>query len=719
MMSPPQCIYRCEGVECDVSNVRLTVNGEIRQLEPKSFRLLQFLMENRARVVPKEELLAAIWADTFVTDNALTRAVTQIRKALADDPRNPEFIETVPTVGYRFLKDVETVTPEIAPSAELPQRAPASETARRKKLLWALVAGAAILALAAGVIALRRAPLPEGSHTLESTQTTTSTGLDICAAFSPDGNLMAYSSDRSGRFQIYVRSLEPGAKELVLTANAGQNLYPSFSPDGRAVAFSALHQAGIFRVPALGGVVQRLTSFGSQPVWSPDGKLIVFRSESAPSLSTTDHYYAATSTLWLIRADGSELRQITTPSRPSGGQAFPTWSADSREIRFANYHDGECEMWTYRLGSGQLRKLFRSAERTGFGSAVFRRDDHAMFYVSSRLNGDIGIWEQVLDPKTLMPQGQPKSIFQPSVGVPRDLALSADGERLAYSAILSDSRLLMIRLRGGSPEPSEPELLTHEANFRYLHPAWSPDGKQLAFDAFQKSRVGRLFLLPYPDGQPAEIDASADPEYYPMFDSAGSRMYYLLLSGQQFTVKRLDLNNGLSKLVAQLPDGVRQPSLRPNASEISFNWKTGDFSHIWKMNLQSGEKRQLTFGEHETGYARFSHDGRWLCYESMQGGQADLGIMPSDGPEPKEVFARGTFYVHDWSPDDSKVLYAGFEDGMWNLYWMDRNTREKRQLTKNTNARVYLRYPSWSWDGGRIAYEFNESKGNVYVARFR
>jgi DNA-binding winged helix-turn-helix (wHTH) protein len=75
------------------------VGSEIRPLEPKSFRLLVFLVENSGRVLPKDEIMAAVWRDTFVSDNSLNRAITQIRKALDEDPKAPKYIETIPTVG--------------------------------------------------------------------------------------------------------------------------------------------------------------------------------------------------------------------------------------------------------------------------------------------------------------------------------------------------------------------------------------------------------------------------------------------------------------------------------------------------------------------------------------------------------------------------------------------------------------------------------------------
>src|ERR1700722_7964148 len=97
------CSYRFDVFKLDVQNLRLTVGTEVCPLEPKPFQLLQFLIENNGRAVTKDQIVAAVWPGTFVSDNSVTRAVTQIRKALRDDAKEPKYIETVPTIGYRFI----------------------------------------------------------------------------------------------------------------------------------------------------------------------------------------------------------------------------------------------------------------------------------------------------------------------------------------------------------------------------------------------------------------------------------------------------------------------------------------------------------------------------------------------------------------------------------------------------------------------------------------
>lgn len=94
---------------------RVIVAGVPRDLEPKSFRLLQFLIEHRDHVVSKEEIFSAIWDGAVVSDNALSRAIAQIRTVIGDDSKQPSYVQTVPKVGYRLVAEVEPLPVGTAP----------------------------------------------------------------------------------------------------------------------------------------------------------------------------------------------------------------------------------------------------------------------------------------------------------------------------------------------------------------------------------------------------------------------------------------------------------------------------------------------------------------------------------------------------------------------------------------------------------------------------
>src|SRR5690242_5924946 len=90
-------------------------SGHPVSLEPKSIRLLVYLIEHRSRAIGKDELIRELWAGAAVTDNALTRVVAQLRKALGDRAKVARYIETIPTLGYRFIPVVTTLAPELEP----------------------------------------------------------------------------------------------------------------------------------------------------------------------------------------------------------------------------------------------------------------------------------------------------------------------------------------------------------------------------------------------------------------------------------------------------------------------------------------------------------------------------------------------------------------------------------------------------------------------------
>lgn len=103
----PSC-YRFDDVLVDGENFRIEKNGQIRALTPRAFDLLVFLIARRGRTVEKRELFDQIWKEAFVTDNALTRVVKEIRRAIGDDADAPRYIETIPKRGYRFIAEVYT-----------------------------------------------------------------------------------------------------------------------------------------------------------------------------------------------------------------------------------------------------------------------------------------------------------------------------------------------------------------------------------------------------------------------------------------------------------------------------------------------------------------------------------------------------------------------------------------------------------------------------------
>ncbi len=107
--------YRFDDVIVDHGRFHVEKGGQTKTLTPRAFDLLAYLLEHRDRVVEKQELFERVWKGEFVTDNALTRAIREIRHAIGDEADSPRYIETVHKRGYRFIAPVEGLAP-LAPA---------------------------------------------------------------------------------------------------------------------------------------------------------------------------------------------------------------------------------------------------------------------------------------------------------------------------------------------------------------------------------------------------------------------------------------------------------------------------------------------------------------------------------------------------------------------------------------------------------------------------
>ena len=427
------------------------------------------------------------------------------------------------------------------------------------------------------------------------------------------------------------------------------------------------------------------------------------------------------------------FRSIAGRDHPKGsGQSFPSWSPDGKEIRFVNYlGNRECSIWSYRIADGLLRMLFSSddprfgatSSNVTFGSATLARDGRNLYYVSARFNGDMAIWRQPLNPSTLRPAGAPVVLYQPSVGVPRDLSLSPDGKHLAYSATLSESKLVKLGMSGDSPDGREPETLTHEVSYRYCCERISPDGKLLAYTRAAKGRPARTFVMSLADGQGVPIGPESEPpQYSPQFSRDGRLVFYWVSKDPQSKIwyRSVRLADGAVQTLAEEPPGTGFAAFSPDGAEAVFYNTSETPPHTWKLNFKSGVKTQLTFGPSAIGWPQYSRDGAWLAVQVDQpNGMTRIGLMPASGGAVRIIKDGGVNHSWSFSPDDSKILYAGLENDVWNIYWVSILTHEIRRLTDYRNLRMYVRYPDWALAGDKIVYEFNESKGNVYVGELR
>src|SRR4029453_3377652 len=135
-------IVRFGDFTLDPTQRRLLRAGQDVYLPPKTFELLLYLVRNRGRVIPKDELLEALWPDVNVVENTLAQRIREIREALGEDAHSARYIKTVPRGGYHFVAALDD-TPRNA-------TAPSLTDASAKKAIgvgYLILFGASLLAL--------------------------------------------------------------------------------------------------------------------------------------------------------------------------------------------------------------------------------------------------------------------------------------------------------------------------------------------------------------------------------------------------------------------------------------------------------------------------------------------------------------------------------------------------------------------------------------------
>lgn len=118
-------IYRFGQHALDTDSLELKVGGDALTAEPQVFHLLQYLIENRDRVVTRDNITEAVWGGRIVSDSALTYAVKEARRLVGDDGKAQAVIRTLPRRGFRFIADVveEPTKGQSAPAGAMPENA--------------------------------------------------------------------------------------------------------------------------------------------------------------------------------------------------------------------------------------------------------------------------------------------------------------------------------------------------------------------------------------------------------------------------------------------------------------------------------------------------------------------------------------------------------------------------------------------------------------------
>jgi len=715
--------YRWDDFVLDLDSYRLERSGTPLSLEPKAFNLLVLMVQRPGHLFSKQEIFEALWPDTAVTDHALTRVVAQLRRVLGDEAREARYLETVPTRGYRWIKEVEHADGPFPAPGSRPD-APRLDTPKLSGMAASLILGITVLAFLSW--AQRHQPTAAAVESPAAVrdpkwpvQLTTHAGLDMHPAMSAQGDAIAFVSDRSGSFEIYVRSLSGGSGEVPLTSDGRQNLQPAWSPDGRFIAYHSNQRGGIWVIPSRGGTPRQLSTVGARPAWSPDGARIAYQSDEFGDIAPNGYSAQVGSTIWIINADGTNAHELTKAPSPSGGHAAPAWSHSGRFVAYSVFDGGEDNgIWIASTETGSTWPL---ELHSSLYDPVFTKDDSTILAAGA----EALILRLPIDPHTGR-LNAPREVI-PVAGVPgvRGLALSPDGKRLAFAGLSLDSQIWSLALNAEGSPVGEARQLTKDTSRRNSLAVISPDGTKMAYMSIRQGELPNVWVMDSDGGNPIQLTSDETAEHKPNWFPDSTRVGYLTKRRRVGGLWSVDIHTRREQLVFDFAGAEKYPSLdgtlaefeaSPSMTQVAVSMLTPPAGQrlLYISPIEKFAPRQL--GPQGVGYPSWSPDEKQIAVEIKDGSSTHAGVIDvATGSLRQLTEQRGHTWVRSWSPDGRKVAVAAMRDGRWSLRSIDVASGKEGALTAAYPPGVYLRYPEWSPKGDQVVFERGLTRGNIWT----
>lgn len=638
-------IFKFGRNELDLRTYELRRAGQRITLSRIPMDFLVLLLENRDRLVTRDEIAARLWPASESVDvvQGINTVVNRVRSVLNDDANDPRFIETVIGRGYRFISEVHEVeaplsvppnlneawpaenfpssqevsvvqslpelavsqiaTPPVVPVVEeVLSKAAEGEwktLSLSKSTWWILATAAAVCAVTGGVWFLNSASSKEAEPALQAVPFTSLSGSQSSPAFSPDGRRVAFvwNGEKGDNDDIYVQAAD-SSSPIRLTTNPARDTSPAWSRDGRQIAFLRKEDSSLLQiiiVPAEGGAERIIASVSSyfdqrnRLTWAPDGRHI---------LVTDDSDNPSTGPIVSISIENGSKNRLTSPPFASADRA-PSFSPDGRNLAFIRFDASAVEkLYIKSIESGTEREVPTGG--TLLNSIAWMPGAQQIAY-SLRSQTGYALW------RVRLRDGVRRKLFLDARDA-RDVSVSASGRRLAYVEHVSNSDIW----RYSTQAVGEPPTKLIASSRDDEDPQYSPDGKTIAFAS---TRSG-----------PSEIWTCS---------SNGTNCLQITHTGSSLS---------------------GSPAWSLSGREIAFDSHLQGNTNIYVVPKEGGAMRRVTSGGAAHSVPFWSHDDRWIYFCWNRTGLQQIWKVPSGGGEATQVTTDGAFGGVE-APDGRSIYY--------------------------------------------------------------
>ncbi len=644
-------------------------------LEPKVMRVLTALLAQPGEVVSREELLQAVWPNEYVTEHVLSRSISELRKALGDDHREPRFIETIRTRGFRIVAPVshhasrdrvsnDSFTGDRGTESGSAVAPPNVFSSRFAGLVRWWATAFAVLVAGSWLWWLASHRLASPDRVNPPRPLTSFRGSELDPALTPDGGHIAFSWSgvEQDNYDIYVKAVDDEIP-LRLTSDPAEDKNPAWSPDGQRIAFvRASHSVnGLFVVPLLGGVERKLADCvsGDIPdlVWSGDGRFLFYPDREIPG---------GPSGIVRLEIESREKRRITRPSAHMSGDRDVTVSPDGRIIAFARAISvGVEDLFVVTMEGGSPQRLTFDNKSIS-GIEWLPETDEILF--SSDRDGIARLWSigatGKANPKLRAELGD--HVYDPSYAV--------RASRLAFERRIYDTNIWLAELPSREHPldaesdslhaVAEPRLSVASTRFDAF-PVLSPDGQKLAFVS-SRSGTTELWVSDV-DGSKAVrvtelarvVDSGPAPVLVgePSWAPDGGTLLFALRDRHQTDLYQASVHGGPPVRLTFSSWNEVAPILGDGQRLFFGSDQTGTWQ-IWSRRIHEGEAMRVTRGGGVR--AHVSKDGRFLFFSRAD--RRGIWRVPVDGGAEIEILkpATGANWV-DWARVGDQIFYRTIE----------------------------------------------------------
>ena len=588
-------------------------------------------------------------------------------------------------IGDARLELDEAVQPAAAPGASQPSKRPA----------WLLYSGLILTPVVAGLL-VWVGPLrlwqfqPETPLLL--TKLTFDEGLQTDPALSPGGESVAYASNKAGNFDIYSQPIG-GGNPVRITSHQAHDWQPDWSTTQQIVFRSERDGGGLYVVATTGGTERRVATFGTRPVWSPDGTKILFAG-------------APINDLYIVGIDGSSPRRIDSCCGAYGwmpdGSAVSVLGTTPDPVapyfRTVDVASGQVRQWT---ASANVTTSFREL-RVGVlgGPLVWAADGRALYFIGG--GGVASVWRLDVDPDRGLLTGGPRrmaTMAEQSTSV----TIARETGALAFGASTGASRLWWYPLDAtGRRLDGSPQALTSAESSSSTADV-TPDGAMVAFTTWPRSGLApseiRIRSLAEPTDRTIRVSGPGTGARSPVrLSPDGKRIVFMYVAagstgGRSMPPRELrliDLDTNEESPLTTAHPGPLMPG----------GWSSdGQFVVVAfeRRRQQAGAKgmaiglmpiaaapeadahmKIVTTFDGKDGLLEpsISPDGKWVAFAAGKGTFRIAVVGSSDGlwSEPQDEGswrypnAPGALYDPRWSADGRLLYFTSMRDGLLNVW---------------------------------------------------